>query len=84
MGFAFAVAAFCLGGRPADAQSTAVKYWNPGWLGFGGNLNAGQARQTDGSLPGLEARHRRLFRDAQQFYRAACLSAMNAAPWASA
>jgi hypothetical protein len=39
LGFAFVVAALCLGGRPAHAQSA---YWTPGWLGFGGNLNAGQ------------------------------------------
>src|SRR4051812_47223875 len=54
LGIALAAAAFCLGGRPADAQSTAVKYWNPGWLGFGGNLNTGQDAQTNGSLPGLD------------------------------
>jgi opacity protein-like surface antigen len=53
LGIAFVVAAFCLGGRPAHAQSAAVTYWTPGWLGFGGNLNAGQGANTDGSFPGF-------------------------------
>jgi hypothetical protein len=44
LGFAFVVAALCLGGRPAHAQSA---YWTPGWLGFGGNLNAGQGANTN-------------------------------------
>jgi len=51
LGFALAVAALCLGGRPAHAQSAPVRYWTPGWLGFGGNLNAGQAANTDGNFP---------------------------------
>ena len=53
LGFAFVVAVLCLGGRPAHAQSAPVTYWTPGWLGFGGNLNAGQGANTDGSFPGL-------------------------------
>lgn len=53
LGFAFVVAAQCLGGRPAHAQSAPVTYWTPGWLGFGGNLNAGQGANTDGSFPGF-------------------------------
>lgn len=48
-GFAFFVAALCLCGQPAHAQSAPVTYWNPGWLGFGGNLNAGQGSNTDGN-----------------------------------
>ena len=51
LGFALAVAALCLGGRPAHAQSAPVRYWTPGWLGFGGNLNTGQAANTDGNFP---------------------------------
>jgi hypothetical protein len=48
LGCAFVVVALCLGGRPAQAQSAAVTYWTPGWLGFGGNLNAGQGANTEG------------------------------------
>jgi hypothetical protein len=50
IGFVFAVAALCLGGRPANAQSAPVMYWTPGWLGFGGNLNAGQDANTEGNV----------------------------------
>ncbi len=53
LGFAFVVAALCLGGRPAHAQSAPVTYWTPGWLGFGGNLNAGQGANADGNFPGF-------------------------------
>jgi hypothetical protein len=53
LGFACIVAALCLGGRPGHAQSAPVAYWMPGWLGFGGNLNAGQGANTDGSYAGL-------------------------------
>jgi opacity protein-like surface antigen len=52
-GFALVVAALCLGVRPADAQSAPVKYWTPGWLGFGGQLDAGQGANTDGDFPGF-------------------------------
>ena len=54
LGFALAVAALCLGGRPAHAQSAPVRYWTPGWLGFGGNLNAGQGANADGNFPGFD------------------------------
>jgi opacity protein-like surface antigen len=53
LGFVFVVAALCLGGRPAHAQSAAVSYWTPGWLGFGGNLNAGQGTSTDTNYAGF-------------------------------
>ena len=53
LGLVFVVAALCLGGRPAHAQSAPVTYWTPGWLGFGGNLNAGQVTNTDGNFPGF-------------------------------
>jgi opacity protein-like surface antigen len=52
-GFALVAAALCLGGRPADAQSAPVRYWTPGWLGFGGNLNAGQDATTGGDFSGF-------------------------------
>jgi opacity protein-like surface antigen len=42
----FLIAALCLGGRMAHAQSAPMTYWTPGWLGFGGNLNAGQDANT--------------------------------------
>jgi hypothetical protein len=53
LGFALAVAAVCLGELPAHAQTAPVKFWNPGWLGFGGTLNAGQDATTDGSSSGF-------------------------------
>lgn len=49
----FAVAALCLGGRTAHAQSAPVTYWTPGWLGFGGNLNSGQGANEGGNFAGL-------------------------------
>jgi opacity protein-like surface antigen len=53
LGFAFVVAALCLAGGPAHAQSAPVTYWTPGWLGFGGNLNAGQGANSDGNFAGF-------------------------------
>ena len=53
LGFALVAAALCLGGRPAHAQSAPVTYWTPGWLGFGGNLDAGQGANTDGNFRGF-------------------------------
>ena len=53
LGLAFVLLALCLGGRTAHAQSAPVTYWTPGWLGFGGNLNAGQGANIDGNFPGL-------------------------------
>ena len=49
LGFAFVLLAVCLGGQAAHAQSAPVTYWTPGWLGFGGNLNAGQGSNSQGS-----------------------------------
>ena len=66
-GFVLVAAALCLGGRPADAQSAPVRYWTPGWLGFGGNLNAGQGANTDGNFPALAAATPAAFPDAPQF-----------------
>src|SRR6476661_7714006 len=53
LSFAFLVVALCLGGRPAHAQSAPLTYWTAGWVGFGGNLNAGQGANTDGNFPGF-------------------------------
>jgi opacity protein-like surface antigen len=52
-GFALVVAALCLDGRPAHAQSAPVSYWTPGWLGFGGNLDTGQGANSDGNFSGF-------------------------------
>jgi opacity protein-like surface antigen len=54
LGLALVLAALCLGGRTAQAQSAPVQYWTPGWLGFGGNLNAGQGSNTDGNVPSFD------------------------------
>ena len=57
-GFAFVLLAVCLGGQAAHAQSAPVTYWTPGWLGFGGNLNAGQGSNqgsnTYGNVSGFD------------------------------
>ena len=53
-GLVLVVAALCLGGQAAYAQTAPVAYWTPGWLGFGGNLNAGQSTNTDGNLASLD------------------------------
>jgi opacity protein-like surface antigen len=50
----FVVAALCLGGQTAHAQSAPVTYLTPGWLGFGGNLSAGQGANTDGNLASFD------------------------------
>ena len=55
LGFVFAVAALCLGGRPGHAQTAPVMYWTPGWLGFGGNLNAGQEANTEGNFAAFDS-----------------------------
>lgn len=52
-GFAFVLLAACLGGQAAHAQSAPVTYWTPGWLGFGGNLDAGQGSNTGGNVSGF-------------------------------
>ena len=46
LGLVFVAAVLCLAGRTAHAQSVPMTYWTPGWLGFGGNLNAGQGANT--------------------------------------
>jgi opacity protein-like surface antigen len=65
LGLVFVVAALCLGGRTAHAQAAPLSYWTPGWLGFGGNLNAGQGASTqdrfasfdDGGAGGFSTRY---------------------------
>src|SRR5262245_16635448 len=53
LGLAFLLAALCLAGPRAYAQSAAVNYWIPGWpLGFGGNLSAGS--NTYGNFPSFD------------------------------
>ena len=54
LGLVFVVAALCLGGRTAHAQAAPMSYWTPGWLGFGGNLNAGQDANTHDSSAGFD------------------------------
>jgi opacity protein-like surface antigen len=54
LGLVFVVAALCLGGRTAHAQAAPMTYWTPGWLGFGGNLDAGQGANTDGSFASFD------------------------------
>ena len=54
LGLVFVVAALCLGGRTAHAQSAPMTYWTPGWLGFGGNLNAGQGANPQPGFAGFE------------------------------
>ena len=54
LGLVLLVAALCLGGRTAHSQSAPLTYWTPGWLGFGGNLNAGQGATTDGNFAGFD------------------------------
>jgi opacity protein-like surface antigen len=54
LGLVFVVAALCLGGRTAHAQAAPMTYWTPGWLGFGGNLDAGQGANTQGSFASFD------------------------------
>ena len=54
LGLVFVVAALCLGGRTVHAQAAPMSYWTPGWLGFGGNLDAEQGANTQGSSAGFD------------------------------
>jgi hypothetical protein len=52
LALALVLAASCLGGQAAYAQTAPVNYWTPGWpLGFGGNLADGQSWNTYGNFP---------------------------------
>ena len=49
-GLALVLAALCPSGQTAHAQAAPVPYWIPSWVGFGGDLTAGQSfdgRDTD-------------------------------------
>jgi opacity protein-like surface antigen len=54
LGFVFVVAVLCLGARTAHAQTAPMSYWTPGWLGFGGNLNAGQGVNAQEGFAGFD------------------------------
>jgi opacity protein-like surface antigen len=50
-GLALVLAALCLGGRAAHAQTAPVPYLMPGWsAGFGGDLSAGQGSNPSGDF----------------------------------
>jgi hypothetical protein len=50
----FLLAALCLGGPAAHAQSAPLSYWTPGWpLGFGGHP-AGEDANTYANFPGFD------------------------------
>ncbi len=54
LGLALVLAASCLGGPTASAQTAPVQYWIPDWpLGFG-NLTAGQGADTYGNFPSFD------------------------------
>ena len=55
LGLVFVVAVLCPGGRTAHAQSAPVTYFTPGWLGFGGDLGAGQGANADGNVARFDA-----------------------------
>jgi opacity protein-like surface antigen len=55
LGLAFTVAALCLGGPAAHAQSAPLSYWIPGWpIGFGGDPAAAQGANAYGNFPSFD------------------------------
>jgi hypothetical protein len=53
------VAALCLGGSAAHAQTAPLSYWTPGWpLGFGGNVVADESANTYGNFPSFDGSDR--------------------------
>src|SRR3954468_19836742 len=54
-GLALVVAALCLGGPMAYAQTAPLTYWTPGWpLGIDDNPGAGQSATTYGNFPSFD------------------------------
>jgi opacity protein-like surface antigen len=55
-GLVFVLAALCLAGRAAHAQSAPFAYWMPNWpIGFGGSLSAASSANAFGNGPGLDS-----------------------------
>jgi hypothetical protein len=55
LGLAVVLAALCLGGRMAHAQTGPVTYWIPGWPGgFAGNPTDGLSPNTYGNFPSFD------------------------------
>ncbi|MBA2402511.1 MAG: hypothetical protein H0V72_28230 [Bradyrhizobium sp.] len=52
LGFALLLAALCLGGRTAHAQTAPMSYWSPNWIGFGGTPGIDQDPNASGTFEG--------------------------------
>jgi len=60
LSLALALAALCLGGPTAHAQTAPVTYWIPNWpLGFGGDLTAAESSNAYGNFPSFDGRDAR-------------------------